>query len=341
MDKSYATARYTAGTFLANQGVPVREDYRRAIMHNKFIVVDGQEVETGASITRRRPAKGTRRVYWYCVTRRWRSARRLQCLFMPANFSVFISHFTGEKRIAQKLQDFLLDAFPGLKVFRSSDTESIETAQGQYEAIISALRIADIVVVLLSSASANRPWMPFETGFAMGKGARVFTWLVRAAQPSDIPSPFAEMQLRAVDAGEAEKILGFIEGLTGSTRSPVSVNGLLRDIREAEASLPNVRLEVGTIHGQEPPWSHIPPSIRGARGHHYDQNQRGNSFRDKKSNLAASRSKRPYGVRTEERRGSRLCFPALSGERGSTEFDAWRIRFQDPPQELVPIDRSG
>ena len=48
MDKSQATARYTAATFLANQGVLVRVDYQYAIMHNKFIVVDGQAVETGS-----------------------------------------------------------------------------------------------------------------------------------------------------------------------------------------------------------------------------------------------------------------------------------------------------
>lgn len=48
VDKSNATARYTAATFLANQGVPVRVDYQYAIMHYKFIVVDGEAVETGS-----------------------------------------------------------------------------------------------------------------------------------------------------------------------------------------------------------------------------------------------------------------------------------------------------
>jgi len=48
VDKSQATARYTAATFLANEGVPVRMDYRYAIMHDKFIVVDGETVEEGS-----------------------------------------------------------------------------------------------------------------------------------------------------------------------------------------------------------------------------------------------------------------------------------------------------
>ena len=48
VDKSQATARYTAATFLADQGVPVRVDSRYAIMHDKFLVVDGLIVEEGS-----------------------------------------------------------------------------------------------------------------------------------------------------------------------------------------------------------------------------------------------------------------------------------------------------
>ena len=48
VDKSNATARYTAVTFLANQGVPVRVDYQYASMHHKFIVVDGVTLATGS-----------------------------------------------------------------------------------------------------------------------------------------------------------------------------------------------------------------------------------------------------------------------------------------------------
>jgi phosphatidylserine/phosphatidylglycerophosphate/cardiolipin synthase-like enzyme len=48
VDKSQATVRYTAATFLANEGVPSRVDYRYAIMHDKFIVVDGATVEEGS-----------------------------------------------------------------------------------------------------------------------------------------------------------------------------------------------------------------------------------------------------------------------------------------------------
>lgn len=48
VDRSQAKAKYTSATFLANVGIPTRIDSRYAIMHNKFIVIDERNVETGS-----------------------------------------------------------------------------------------------------------------------------------------------------------------------------------------------------------------------------------------------------------------------------------------------------
>lgn len=48
LDKSQKGERYSAATFLANERVPVRIDSNHAIMHNKYIIVDGKTVETGS-----------------------------------------------------------------------------------------------------------------------------------------------------------------------------------------------------------------------------------------------------------------------------------------------------
>ena len=48
LDKSNAKAKYTSATFLANVGIPTRIDYKYAIMHSKFMVIDGDTVETGS-----------------------------------------------------------------------------------------------------------------------------------------------------------------------------------------------------------------------------------------------------------------------------------------------------
>lgn len=47
-DEKANNDRYTAVTFLANKGVSVRLNARYAIMHNKFMVVDGDTVQTGS-----------------------------------------------------------------------------------------------------------------------------------------------------------------------------------------------------------------------------------------------------------------------------------------------------
>lgn len=47
-DEDDARERYSAVRFLANRGVPVRLNGRYAVQHNKFMVIDGQTVETGS-----------------------------------------------------------------------------------------------------------------------------------------------------------------------------------------------------------------------------------------------------------------------------------------------------
>lgn len=47
-DEKANQSKYTATRFLANQGIDVRLNGNYAIMHNKFIVVDNQTVETGS-----------------------------------------------------------------------------------------------------------------------------------------------------------------------------------------------------------------------------------------------------------------------------------------------------
>src|SRR5690349_13398968 len=100
---------------------------------------------------------------------------------MAAVFRVFISHFTAEKKIAASFQNFFRDAFPSVDVFRSSDAESIPTGEGQYRTIIDALTSSEVMIVLLSPDSVRRPWVPFETGFGLGRGAKVITLLLRQA----------------------------------------------------------------------------------------------------------------------------------------------------------------
>jgi phosphatidylserine/phosphatidylglycerophosphate/cardiolipin synthase-like enzyme len=48
LDESQESGKYTGATFLVHAGIAVRIDRRHAIMHNKYLVVDGRHVETGS-----------------------------------------------------------------------------------------------------------------------------------------------------------------------------------------------------------------------------------------------------------------------------------------------------
>lgn len=48
LDSSQLSGKYSSATFLANAGLPVRIDGKHAIMHNKYMVIDGVTVQTGS-----------------------------------------------------------------------------------------------------------------------------------------------------------------------------------------------------------------------------------------------------------------------------------------------------
>lgn len=48
LDATNATDRYSSAAFLANADIPTRVNRRYAVMHDKFMVIDGTDVETGS-----------------------------------------------------------------------------------------------------------------------------------------------------------------------------------------------------------------------------------------------------------------------------------------------------
>lgn len=48
LDKSNNTAKYSAATFLSNMGVATRINSEYSIMHDKYIIIDGENIELGS-----------------------------------------------------------------------------------------------------------------------------------------------------------------------------------------------------------------------------------------------------------------------------------------------------
>jgi phosphatidylserine/phosphatidylglycerophosphate/cardiolipin synthase-like enzyme len=76
LDDSQKSERYTGATFLANAGIPTRTSSRYAIMHNKFLVVDGRHVQTGSFNYTSEKAKEGRKAPTKKNAIKRRSARR-------------------------------------------------------------------------------------------------------------------------------------------------------------------------------------------------------------------------------------------------------------------------
>ncbi len=90
--------------------------------------------------------------------------------------SVFISHYTRERKFADAINEFLSAEFRGLEVFQSTDEgESLPAGTSQFQRICGALSSASIVVGLISNRSVQRPWLAFECGFAQSSEIEIRT----------------------------------------------------------------------------------------------------------------------------------------------------------------------
>lgn len=159
-----------------------------------------------------------------------------------ADTTVFISHYSAERAIAEQFQEYLRLRFgKDLEVFRSSDHWSIPTGKPQYSKIIDALSSAKVYILLLSEYSCSRPWVNFEAGFAecrrSANGAEIFPILIRSARADKVPSPLREMQLRPLQPSVLSEIVDAVHSATCLTVQPGDDNGFLARIKSEESRL--------------------------------------------------------------------------------------------------------
>src|SRR6185503_499030 len=90
---------------------------------------------------------------------------------IPIKKGVFVSHIAEESPIAVLLQKYIKLAFGSvLEVFVSTDKRSIEGGKEWWELIRHTLKHVQVVLLLLSDESVNRPWINYEAGVGDGAG---------------------------------------------------------------------------------------------------------------------------------------------------------------------------
>jgi TIR domain-containing protein len=115
--------------------------------------------------------------------------------------TIFISHISPEAELARLLKNQIDATFgSAVKVFHSSDLESVYAGEDWLRTIQDALKVASIELILCSRLSITRPWVNFELGAAWLKKIPIIPICHSGLQPADLPMPYS--LLNAIEAGE-------------------------------------------------------------------------------------------------------------------------------------------
>jgi len=167
---------------------------------------------------------------------------------------VFISHIVQEKPVALILQKYIRDAFGShYPVFVASDQTSIGGGRKWLEHIISNLRKAQVVLILVSEESHFKEWINFEGGFGDGSGACVVPVAIKTFTFDKLQFPLSGYNGRYI--ADIEGIFHDISRETGLTAEKIDAAEYRVDVLEAEASLVYQSIVVKpTFTSQEPPY---------------------------------------------------------------------------------------
>ncbi len=131
---------------------------------------------------------------------------------------IFISHVQAEKEIAGALKDLIETAFLGtVGVFVSSSSNSIQIGSEWLEKIKAALKACDVAIVLISPASANRPWINFEAGAVWSREKPVIPLCHSGATEDNLHQPLKMLQAgTATNRAKLAEVFALIAATIGS-----------------------------------------------------------------------------------------------------------------------------
>ncbi len=121
---------------------------------------------------------------------------------------VFLSHIHEEEDVAQYLKEQIEKNFLGtITVFVAGDYRSIEPGADWFNKIVDGIKESKIVLILVSSESANRPFINFEAGGAWLASKRVIPLCHSGMVPESLPEPMRRLQAINLCLPEKVKIL--------------------------------------------------------------------------------------------------------------------------------------
>lgn len=150
-----------------------------------------------------------------------------------AKKKIFISHIGEESEIAQALKDKIL-AFTnkGVEVFVSSDSESIGLGRDWEDIVKDEIRQCDMMLVIVSKNSLNRPWISFETGAAWVRGIAPIPICHGGIEKGALPKPFSILQSVNADINDLTGVFRSISILREEEFGSVDVTDLISIFNE-------------------------------------------------------------------------------------------------------------
>lgn len=126
---------------------------------------------------------------------------------------VFISHAAKEdKDIATTLQNWIYLAYHHKVAVFVSSNDGISATDIPSEKLRQQLDLATVLIALHTPASADKPWLTFESAWALGGKKAVFHILCKGADAKDVASPLTIMdQLK--DSRDPDQFFEVIECL--------------------------------------------------------------------------------------------------------------------------------
>lgn len=149
---------------------------------------------------------------------------------------VFISHITEEKILAESIKSKIQSDFLGMiDVFVSSDQVSISVGNKWLDEVDSALKDAQVELILCSHDSVRRPWINFEAGAGWIKGIPVVPVCHTNMRLVDLPIPLNMLQgITASDSEGWIKVYKLLSAKLGSETPPLAFGELITQINEFE-----------------------------------------------------------------------------------------------------------
>lgn len=149
---------------------------------------------------------------------------------------LFISHISEEKETASLLKEFFENAFlDAIEVFVSSNEKSITYGAKWLDRITTALQSCNMMLILCSKKSVQRPWINYEAGFGNGRDVDVIPVCYAGQDKGQLPAPLSFYQgLNLFDSGVLESLMEQIADTVNMRCPSADCKALLEQVKQLE-----------------------------------------------------------------------------------------------------------